>query len=80
VSLRLIVTWMVRRGTSANFLCALGPCIQGFQEGCRPYLSVNSTRLNGRWCGQLAAACGVDDQNWMYPVTFEVFGTEIQNN
>jgi hypothetical protein len=28
--------------------CALGPCIQGFLEECRPYLSVHSTRLDGR--------------------------------
>jgi hypothetical protein len=24
----------------------------------------------------LAAACGVDDQNWMYPTAFEFFDTE----
>jgi hypothetical protein len=48
-----------------RFFCALGPCIQGFLEGCQPYLSVDSTRLNGRWCGHLATACGVDGHNWM---------------
>jgi hypothetical protein len=41
---------------------------------------VDYTRLNGRWCGQLAAACGVDCQNWMYPVAFGFFGTETQDN
>jgi hypothetical protein len=41
---------------------------------------VGSTRLNGRWCGQLATACGVDGQNWMYPVAFGFFGTETQDN
>jgi hypothetical protein len=56
-----------------RFFCALGPCTQGFREGCQPYLSVDSTRLNGRWCGQLAAACGVDDQNWMYLIVFMFF-------
>jgi hypothetical protein len=29
------------------FFCALGPCVKGFQEGCRPYVSVDSTTLNG---------------------------------
>jgi hypothetical protein len=46
-----------------RFFCALSRCTEGFREGCRPYLNVDSTRLNGRWCGQLAAACGVDGQN-----------------
>jgi hypothetical protein len=34
-----------------RFFCALGPCLKGFLEGCQPYLSVDSMRLNGRWCG-----------------------------
>jgi hypothetical protein len=49
-------------------------------EGCRPYLSVDSTRFNGRWCGQLATACRVDGQNWMYTVAFSFFGTKAQDN
>jgi hypothetical protein len=32
----------------SRFFCALGPCISGFRDGCRPYLSVDSTALNGR--------------------------------
>jgi hypothetical protein len=31
-----------------RFFCTLGLCTQGFREGCRPYLSVESTGLNGR--------------------------------
>jgi hypothetical protein len=31
-----------------RFFYALGPCLQGFRKGCRPYLSVDSTALNGR--------------------------------
>jgi hypothetical protein len=79
VSLRLIITWLVRRCTSTDFF-ALESCTQGFREGCRPYLSVDSTRLNGRWCGQLAGACEVDGQNWMYPVTFGFIDSETQDN
>jgi hypothetical protein len=59
-----------------KFFCALGPCIQGFQEGCRPYLSVDSTRLNGRWCGQLTTAYGVDEHNWIYLVAFGFIDSE----
>jgi hypothetical protein len=62
------------------FFCALGPCTQGFREGCRPYLNVDSTRLNGRWCGHLIAACRADGQNWMYPIAFGFFGTETLDN
>jgi hypothetical protein len=63
-----------------RFFCALRPCTQGFREGYRPYLSLDSTRLNGRWCSQLATTCGVDGQNWMYPVAFGFFGTEAEDN
>jgi hypothetical protein len=48
------------------FFCALAPCIQGFLEGCRPYLSIDSTALNGRWNGHMAAATSIDGHNWMY--------------
>lgn len=37
-----------------RFFCALKPCIDGFMEGCRPHLSIDSTALNGRWNGHLA--------------------------
>jgi hypothetical protein len=63
-----------------RFFCALGPCIQDFQEGGRPYLSVNSTALNGRWNGQLASAIEVDGHNWMYPVVFDFFYSETHEN
>jgi hypothetical protein len=36
-----------------RFFCALSPCVEGFLEGCRPYLSIDSTALNGRWNGHL---------------------------
>jgi hypothetical protein len=59
-----------------RFFCALGSCIQGFQEGCCPYLSVDSIRLNGKWCGQLATAYRVDGHNWMYPIAFSFIDSE----
>jgi hypothetical protein len=63
-----------------RFFCALGPCIQGFLEGCQPYLSVDSTRLNGRWCGQLATACGVDGHNWMCPIVYGFIDSKTEDN
>jgi hypothetical protein len=44
------------------------PCVDSFLRGCRPYLAVDSTFLNGRFRGQLCVACAVDGHNWMYPV------------
>jgi hypothetical protein len=48
-----------------RFFCALGPCITvtGFLQGCRPYLSVDFTALNGRWNGHLPSATAVDGHN-----------------
>ncbi|CAA0806649.1 Unknown protein [Striga hermonthica] len=51
-----------------------------FLEGCRPYLSIDSTALNGRWNGHLAAACGLDGHNWMYPVAFGFIDGETTDN
>jgi hypothetical protein len=31
-----------------RFFCVLGPCLQGFSEGCRSYLNIDFTTLNGR--------------------------------
>jgi hypothetical protein len=44
------------------FVC-FKACWQGFLDGCRPYLVVDATALNGRWRGQLVAAYAVDGHN-----------------
>ena len=63
-----------------RFFCALSPCIEGFKDGCRPYLSIDSTALNGRWNGHLAAATALDGHNWMYPVAFGFIDSETKEN
>jgi hypothetical protein len=63
-----------------RFFCSFRPYIEGFLVGCRPYLSVDSRKLNGRWCGQLATTCGFDGHNWMYPVAFGFIGSKIEDN
>jgi len=63
-----------------RFFCALKPCIDGFLEGCRPYLSIDSTALNGRWNGHLASAVAVDGHNWMYPLAFWFIASETEDN
>ncbi|CAO2177369.1 unnamed protein product, partial [Urochloa humidicola] len=56
------------------------PCIDGFLQGCRPYLAVDSTFLTGKFRGQLCVACAVDGHNWMYPVAVGVIDSETNDN
>lgn len=63
-----------------KFFCCLKPCIDGFLNGCRPFLSVDSTALNGRWNGHLAAATTLDGHNWMFPVAFGFFDAGTSKN
>ena len=63
-----------------RFFCALSPCIEGFLEGCRPYVSIDSTALNGRWNGHMAAATAIDGHNWMYPLAFGFIDGETIDN
>jgi hypothetical protein len=46
-----------------RLFCAFGSYLQGFHEGCRPYLSVDSTALNGKWNEHLPLVTSVDDHN-----------------
>ena len=57
---------------------ALKPCIQGFKDGCRPYLSVDITVLTSKWKGCLSSATTLDGHNWMFPVAFRLFETETE--
>jgi hypothetical protein len=56
--------------------CAFGLCLDGFCEGCMPYLSVDSTALNGRWNVHLPSVTSVDGHNWMFSVAFGFFEGE----
>ena len=62
------------------FFCALKPCIDGYLEGCRPYLGIDSTALNGRWNGHLALATAVDGHNWMYPLAYGFIASETEDD
>jgi len=59
---------------------AMKPCIDGFLNGCRPYLAIDSTFLTGKFRGQLACAIAVDGHNWMYPVAVGVIDSETNEN
>jgi len=46
-----------------RFFCCLKPSIDGSLNGCRPFLSIDSTALNGRWYGHLPLATTLDAHN-----------------
>jgi hypothetical protein len=54
--------------------------IDGFLAGCRPYIGVDATALNGKYVGQLASATAVDGHNWLYYVAYAVFDSETTEN
>ena len=54
--------------------------VDGFLNGCRPFLGVDSTHLTEKWKGQLASATSIDGHNWMFPVCYGVFGSETTKN
>jgi hypothetical protein len=58
----------------------LKSCVDGFLQGCRTYLVVDSTFLNGRFRGQLCVACAVDGHNWMYRLAVGVIDSETNLN
>ncbi|KAK1607506.1 hypothetical protein QYE76_031179 [Lolium multiflorum] len=62
----------------SKFFMALKACIDGFKEGCRPYLSIDSSFLTSKWNGQLAACNALDGHNWMYPVAIGLFQSETE--
>lgn len=47
----------------SKMFIAFKACIDGFLNGCRPYLGIDSTVLTGRWKGQLASAVAIDGHN-----------------
>lgn len=62
----------------SRFFMVMKACVDGFREGCRPYLSVDATALNGKWNGQLVSAVALDGHNWMFPVAVGLFQTETE--
>ena len=61
-----------------KFFIAFKPCIDGFLNGCRSYISIDSAHLNGKWNGHLAAVTTLDGHNWMFPVVFSFFNAETE--
>jgi hypothetical protein len=62
----------------SKLFMALKPCIDGFKAWCRPYLSIDSSFLTGKWNGQLAARNTLYGHNWMFPVAIGLFQSETE--
>jgi hypothetical protein len=62
----------------SKLLMALKTCIDGFKAGCRPYLSIDSSFLTGKWNGQLVACNALDGHNWMFHVAIDLFQSETE--
>jgi len=50
----------------SRFFVALKPCIDGFLQGCRPYIAMDATHLTGKSRGQLAATVAVNGHNGLW--------------
>ena len=59
-----------------RFFVALKPCIDGFLQGCRPYIAMDATHLTGRSRGQLAAV----DHNRLFLVAHGVIETKSKES
>ncbi|WVZ70929.1 hypothetical protein U9M48_019558 [Paspalum notatum var. saurae] len=70
----------MKSSISASFFCCFKACIDGFRDGCRPYLSIDSTALNGMWNGHTLTACAIDGHNRLFLVAFELFESETKEN
>jgi hypothetical protein len=44
----------------SKFFCCFKIAIDGFRNGCRPYISIDSTALNGLWNGHFPSAQALD--------------------
>lgn len=63
-----------------RFFYCFKPSIDGFLNGCRQYLSIDTTTLNGRSNGHLPSAISLDGYSWMFPIVFGFFDGETNEN
>ncbi len=64
----------------SRFFCCFNACIDGFLGGCRPYISIDSTALNGQWNGHMPSASALDGHNWLFSLAFGLFDSETKEN
>ncbi|GKB54168.1 hypothetical protein Tco_0904921 [Tanacetum coccineum] len=55
-------------------------CFKGFIAGCRPYISLDTCHLKGKFNGVLAAVVSIDGNNSLFPVAYGVLESENTNS
>ena len=61
------------------FFC-LNACVEGFLNGCRPFIGLDGCFIKLTSGAQILAATGRDANNNMYPIAFGVVGVEDTRN
>ncbi|XP_050204978.1 uncharacterized protein LOC126655018 [Mercurialis annua] len=61
------------------YIC-LGPLKAGFKDGCRPVISIDRCWLKGIYGGQLLSAVGIDANDCIYPIAWDVVDKENKEN
>ncbi|KAF1892415.1 hypothetical protein Lal_00010880 [Lupinus albus] len=61
------------------FIC-LNACKEGFKNGCRPMIGLDSCFLKGYYGGQLLSAVGQDANNQFYIIAYVVMDSETKDN
>ncbi|XP_020092829.1 uncharacterized protein LOC109713241 [Ananas comosus] len=59
---------------------AFGPCIQGFLNGCRPYIALDGCHLQEKYRGVLISATSIDGNKSIFPVVFGAVESENSNS
>ncbi|XP_020096022.1 uncharacterized protein LOC109715442 [Ananas comosus] len=59
---------------------AFGPCIQGFLNGCRPYIALDGCHLKGKHRGVLISATSIDGNKSIFPIAFGVVESKNSNS
>ncbi|MCL7028160.1 hypothetical protein MKW94_026774 [Papaver nudicaule] len=54
--------------------------LQGFEQGCRPLLFLDSTPLNSKYQGTLLSATAADGDDGVFPVAFAIVDAETDDN
>jgi hypothetical protein len=53
---------------------------RGFLEGCRPVICLDGCHLKTKFGGQLLVAVGMDPNDCIYPVAFDIVEVEDTTN
>ena len=69
-----------KRNRFKRIFVASKSCIDELLVGCRPFIGVDASFLNGKYTGQVASATGVDGRNWLCHIAFGVFDSENEDN